>query len=353
MVIIAEERAARPHQFDIEPYNIQDENAADYRPTCPFCEGNEGQTTKEITAFRKAGTLPDSPGWLVRAIPNKYPAVVQDTVQDTVQNAAVPADWAAVGLQDGVLENSNAYRMPGLGRHEVIVDTPRHILSVTDMTAQEIQDMFRMYRERLSALKSEGRWACVEIFKNVGAAAGASIPHSHSQLIALPFVPAAFHASLRRAEHDQRQGRCIWCEMLQLELREKRRIVEETEHFVALCPFASRFAAEVEIYPKRHCSGFEEMENHEVLAEFSNLVQRTVARLEHAVTWISGRLAYNFILHTQPFILESLASNNVPLFHWHLSILPSLARAAGFEWGTGLHINPISPEKAAEQLRGS
>ncbi len=121
---------------------------------------------------------------------------------------------------------------------------------MTDLTEQEALDMFRMYRERLKVLKAEGRWACVEIFKNVGVAAGASIPHSHSQLIAMPFVPLGFQAMLLRARQyreqapPQRSGPgCFWCDKLRFEMLEQTRIIEETDHFVALCPFVSRFSA--------------------------------------------------------------------------------------------------------------
>ncbi len=348
-VIVAEERAARPHQFDIEEIGSEDASSPNgYRRTCPFCEGNENQTPNEITAFRpvsqEGGTLPDTPGWTVRSLPNKYPAVVRDAAYN--DSLAFPSHFSLNGGSSPQTCHDLAF--PGLGHHEVIVDTPRHVLSVTDMTEQEVSDMFCMYRERLRTLKAEGRWACVEIFKNVGVAAGASIPHSHSQLIAMPFVPPAFQSMLLRArQYRERHHSCFWCDMLQFELGKQTRIVEETNDFVALCPFVSRFAAEVEIYPKAHVSGFETMENMGdivLLTQFAALVRRTVTRLEQAVSWMKGPLAYNFVLQTQPFVVSSQDDEN--LFHWHLSILPSLARAAGFEWGTGLHINPVPPEKS-------
>ncbi len=369
-VIIAEERAARPHQFDIEDAGQEDaDSGRGYRPTCPFCEGNEGQTTREIMAFRQSDTLPDAPGWQVRAIPNKYPAVARDDAafhdlaafQDRFSSAVFGAFSVAATqcapqstAQGGYLFDM---KLPGVGHHEVIVDTPRHVLSVTDLTEREVRDMFLMYRERLRSLKAEGRWACVEIFKNVGAAAGASIPHSHSQLVAMPFVPPGFLTVLYRAKQYQSQAPptrsghgCFYCDRLQFELREKTRIIEETNDFVALCPFVSRFSCEVEIYPKAHMPGFEAMNDNALVAQFAVLVRRTIARLEQASSGMKGGpLAYNYVLQTQPF--DRADRDDESAFHWHLSILPSLARAAGFEWGTGLHINPIPPEKAAEKLR--
>jgi len=310
-VIVAEERASRPYQFDIEP---------GVEPVCPFCEGNESMTPGEISAFRE--NEPDSPGWTVRTVPNLYPAVIRANEAPFAQS--VPLKEAS----------------PGFGAHEVIVDTPRHILSVAEMTDTEVEAMFRMYAVRLRALRSEGRFATVMIFKNVGQAAGASLPHSHSQLIALPFIPASLRTELDRAKD---YGKCPWCDMLQAELRSGVRIVEETERFVALCPFVSRFPAEIAVYPKRHEPHFEEQSDAET-AECARLLRRTIQRLEKSVPWIRGCLAYNVILNTGP--LKEFGP-----YHFRFSILPSLSRAAGFEWGTGLHINPISPERAAARLR--
>jgi UDPglucose--hexose-1-phosphate uridylyltransferase len=316
-VIIAEERAARPHQFDIE-----DSTAA---AVCPFCEGNEHLTPEEVAALRNPGSVPNFPGWFVRVIPNKFPAVMPEK---TVFPFSEPFDVA-----------------PGVGNHEVIVDTPRHVLSVVELTDTEVASMFQMYRDRLRTLRSEQRWSYVQIFKNVGAAAGASIPHSHSQLVAMPFIPQGVQQVLHHAEkYRNTHSTCFWCDRLDRDIQNQTRIVEETPQFVALCPFVSRFAGEVEIYPKKHQSGFDEM-TEKGLAEFALLVRRTVSRLEQVVLWMKGKLAYNFVLNTEPI------SADRGVFHWHLSILPSLARAAGFEWGTGLHINPISPEQAAERLR--
>ncbi|MDR0871190.1 MAG: HIT domain-containing protein [Planctomycetaceae bacterium] len=294
-VIIAAERAERPHQFDI----VSDGTSPAANFVCPFCEGSEDQTTPEVAAFRTEGTQPDSPGWQVRAVPNKYPAV------------------------NGTL-----------GQHEVIIDTPRHILSVSEMTEDEVVNMFRMYQECIKRIRNNGQWVFVQIFKNVGAAAGASIPHSHSQMIALPFVP----------EFNRFGGEGTAAKQLEDELQQRVRIVGETELSAALCPFASRFAGEVEVYPKRHCTSFDELNTGE-LRNFALLVRRVITRMEQNITHHQGRLAYNFVLHTEPFT----AGQAPPLTF--LSIFPSLARAAGFEWGTGLHINPIPPEIAAEKLR--
>ena len=332
MVIVAEERADRPHQFDITD-NL-------YRNVCPFCEGNESLTPNETAAFRLAGSQPDSPGWRVRVVPNKYPAVVS-------------GDVPPVLLDNSFIRTGG--KANGIGLHEVIIDTVRHVVSVAELTPSEIADMLAMYRLRLQTLRTDSRWAYVQIFKNVGAAAGASLPHSHSQLVAIPFLPPALIQMLNRAEqYTCGHQRCFWCDCIQSEIKSSERIVEETEHFVVLCPFVSRFAGEVEIYPKNHESGFDQS-NTLVLDELAELFRRTVIRLEKAVSWMQEPLAYNIVLNTAPFRYErtEIGIGSSSFFHWHFSILPSLARAAGFEWGTGLHINPISPEQAARRLRES
>jgi UDPglucose--hexose-1-phosphate uridylyltransferase len=354
IVIVAEERAARPHQFDIEDSNVYD-NSKTYRKNCPFCEGNESLTPNEITAFRCAGSLPDSSGWSVRVVPNKFPAVIQN-VPDVLlwcNNYS----WFGNYSPKSYHPENELFRKPvsGFGHHEVIIDTPRHILSISEMTDNEVTDMFRMYQNRLQLLRKKEHWKYVQIFKNVGAAAGASIPHSHSQLLAMPFVPqmilsiwlkaSEYSFSKTKQKTKRNLPDCVWCNRLKSEILEQKRIVEETPHFVTLCPFVSRFPGEVEIYPKLHESNFDD---NVQISEFAMLVRRTIIRLEKSVPKMKNPLAYNLVLNTEPF--DSSVPSLKNIFHWHLSILPSLSRAAGFEWGTGLHINPISPEKTASQL---
>lgn len=330
MVIVAEARAARPHQFDITDQLDQ--------TICPFCDGNELETPNETAAFRSADSSPNSSGWRVRVVPNRYPAVIAGEVPHV--------------LSDGTFISTGG-KTDGIGLHEVIIDTSRHVLSIADLSPSEIADMLAMYQLRLRTLRTDSRWAYVQIFKNVGAAAGASLPHSHSQLTAIPFLPPSFSQMLHRAaDHFHLRGRCLWCERLEQEIQIGERIVEKTEHFTVLCPFVSRFAGEIEIYPINHESAFDRMEAS-LLSELSDLFRRTIIRLGKVVSGQKDSLAYNVILNTEPFLFQQNGkrSDCSSLFHWHFSILPSLARAAGFEWGTGLHINPISPEQAAKRLR--
>ncbi|MDR2172374.1 MAG: hypothetical protein LBP59_19695 [Planctomycetaceae bacterium] len=357
VVIVSAERSERPHHFDIESGgNGGDRVGGDVgiggKLVCPFCEGNEYLTAGELDAIRDVGSVVDGIGWRVRVIPNKYPAVCGFSGISTYREFCGFSEFGDISF------------IPAVGSHEVLVDVPRHVISVSDMTLCETIDMFRMYRKRLNFHLASGCWVYVQIFKNVGVAAGASIPHSHSQLISIPFVPLSVLGELRRAaEYRERGGNssnggsgngngngggdCFWCDLLLSEAVKGLRVVEETGSFMAICPFASRFAAEVEIYPKNHESFLESLADEVKLGEFADLVRRTVIRLERAAYWVRGKLAYNFVLHVEPFV-HNFGQN---IFHWRISILPSLARAAGFEWGTGLHINPIPPETAAKKLR--
>ncbi|MDR1053348.1 MAG: DUF4921 family protein [Planctomycetaceae bacterium] len=340
-VIISAERGSRPHHFDIETGGG---DGVESELVCPFCRGNEHLTPGEVDSIRDKGSLVDGVGWDVRAIPNKYPAVCDFSGVPTFREFYEVFDFGGFPFPFELVGRS----VPAVGGHEVLVDTPRHVVSVSEMTLSETVNMFQMYRMRLESLRKSNKWAYVQIFKNVGVAAGASIPHSHSQLIAIPFVPLSVQGVLERAaEFRILNGSCFWCEQILNEIRGGLRVVEETDSFLAICPFTSRFASEVEIYPKSHESFLESFADGYKLEEFSDLVRRTVDRLERVVFWIKGKLAYNFVFHVEPFVHKFGAN----LFHWHLSILPSLARAAGFEWGTGLHINPIPPEAAAEKLR--
>ena len=351
-VVVAEERASRPNQFDIEGVS------ADDITFCPFCANNEDQTPAELDRIENS----DSGGWAARAVPNKYAAVLRsDEFRDS---RAFQSHYGRMLDADCPLseyEDSFCTPIPGIGSHELIVDTPRHILCLSEMTEQEVFDMFRMYRKRLSALKQENQNAFALIFKNVGQAAGASIYHSHSQLLAMPFLTPSIQRELQRAIGFHREtAECFWCVHLAKEIENGKRIIEETPRFVSLCPYVSRFPAETEIFPKNHQSHFEEIDE-ESLWDLATLTRRTVILLTKGVDWIKGRLAYNLILKSGPFVYsgptggsDSAKPRNDSCenaYHFHLTILPSLAKAAGFEWGCGLHINPVAPETAAAKLR--
>jgi UDPglucose--hexose-1-phosphate uridylyltransferase len=317
-VIIATERARRPQDFSREQVVIKGGRF------CPFCPGNESKTPPEVLSYRTGGGA-NEPGWTLRVVPNKFPAL------------RVEGDFDRQG--DGIYD-----RMNGIGAHEVVIETPQHDLTLATMQDKAVEAVFWAYRDRILDLKKDGRMRYILVFKNHGEAAGASLEHSHSQLIALPVVPRRVVEEMEGSKKyfDSRE-RCIYCDIIRQEVQTGSRVVLETEHFVAVCPYAARFPFEVWILPRQHFSHFE-ASDAPVFANLSwvmPVVLREIDKvLEHP--------AYNFMIHTAP--LQDPAQ---PYYHWHIELIPKLTKVAGFEWGTGFYINPTSPEEAANFLRGA
>ncbi|MFO0925534.1 MAG: galactose-1-phosphate uridylyltransferase [Gemmataceae bacterium] len=315
-VIIATDRARRPVAPPSEPL-------ASPGGVCPFCEGNETYTPHEILAYRAPGTRPDQRGWRVRVVPNKYPALQIEGEQNK----------RGEGIYD---------KMNGIGAHEVILECPFHESSLTQLTVENIREILWVYRDRLVDLKKDPRLVYGMLFKNVGAAAGASLEHSHSQLIVTPIVPINVWEEMSGAlEFFGYRGRCIYCDMIHQEMASEKRVVLDTPHFLAFCPFAARFPFEMWILPKHHNSHFENIQKTEV-DELGAVLKTILMKLEVAL----GTPAYNYVVHTSPFDTQAL-----PHYHWHMEVIPRLTRVAGFEWGTGFYINSIPPEQAAGFLR--
>jgi len=315
-VIIATERAKRPTDFQTEPY----EPSGSF---CPFCEGNEDKTPPEILSYRAPGTQRDKPGWRLRVVSNKFPAL---QIEGSL-------DKRGVGVYD---------RMNGVGAHEVIIETPEHHLTLTDLPNDRIQEILWSYRDRLTDLKRDTRFTYAIVFKNVGKVAGASLEHTHSQIICLPTAPRTVADEMRGAEafYDYR-GRCIFCDIVRQELDTGERIVLDGEEFLAYEPYAARFPFETWILPKRHLSHYENIERLST-EELAFCLKTTLLKIEKSL----NMPAYNYIIHTTPFNL-----GDVDHYHWHIEIIPRLTKVAGFEWGTGFYINPVPPESAAEFLR--
>jgi UDPglucose--hexose-1-phosphate uridylyltransferase len=313
-VIIATERGKRPSDFVSETEEPKD-------GFCSLCTGNEAKTPPEVYALRPDGSAPNTPGWRLRVVTNKFPALVADEKLEETSTGVF--DW-----------------MTGVGEHEVIIETPRHHTRLSDLSVQEVADVFWAYRERIRTLQKDPRFRCVMVFKNHGAAAGASLDHSHSQLIALPIVPKRVFEEMEGAKtyyNDHHQ--CIFCDIIKQELAAEVRIIEQQEGVVALAPFAPRFPFETWIIPQAHSSSFEEIEDHAGVAQvLLGVLQRMDRVLKDP--------PYNFVIHTSPFG----ESNNL-YYHWHMEIIPRLTKVAGFEWGTGFYINPTPPEEASQYLR--
>jgi UDPglucose--hexose-1-phosphate uridylyltransferase len=315
-VIIATDRAKRP----IAPKNEPMPGGSTY---CPFCQGHEDKTPNEILAYRERGTKPNEPGWRVRVVPNKFPAL------------QIEGDLNKRG--DGIYD-----RMHGVGAHEVILECPFHEITMANLSEENIREVLWVYRDRLVDLKKDPRLVYGMLFKNVGAAAGASLEHTHSQLIVTPIVPISVWEEMTGSlEFFGYRGRCIYCDMIHQELGTEKRIVVDTPNFLSFAPYASRFPFETWILPKHHNSHFENIQKIEV-DELGTLLKTILLKLENAL----DKPAYNYIIHTSPFDTQSL-----PHYHWHIEIIPRLTRVAGFEWGTGFYINPVPPEQAAQFLR--
>jgi len=315
-VIIATERAMRPADFESEPQPIKG-------GFCPFCEGNEDKTPSEIMAYRERGTQPNSKGWRVRVVPNKFPAL---RIEGNLNKKG-----------EGIYDLMN-----GIGAHEIIIDSPNHIISLTELDNGHVEEIIWAYRDRLVDLKKDKRFIYGLLFKNVGAVAGATLEHSHSQLIVTPIVPITVMHEMNGCEEFYKyRGRCLFCDMVQQELATGSRIVLEDDIFVAFTPYASRFPFEIWVMPKVHSSHFENLQKLEI-EELAQVLRKILLKLEKALEFPP----YNYIVHTTPFTYRE-----IEYYHWHIEIIPRLTRVAGFEWGSGFYINPVTPESAAEHLR--
>jgi UDPglucose--hexose-1-phosphate uridylyltransferase len=316
-VLIAEGRALRPFDFEREHVPIG-HSAKD----CPFCRGNEHQTPHELAVVN------DAQGeWQVRVVPNKYPAVASLSTEYAVPSTLLGQQASA---PDGV--------------HEVIIESPRHVCDWSDLSVDELALVLQMFRDRLRAAFDESNIRYGLIFKNVGQVAGASLEHVHSQLIALPFVPDVLECELRTsAEYHAQTGNCLICDLLDAEIKHGERMVTENEHFAAITAYAGRQPYETWIGPKSHAASILDITD-EVSRSLAVVLRDMVARLASVLT----PLAYNLVLHTAPLNDERSAA-----FHWHWELIPRSTSLAGFEWATGMHINSVSPERAALRLRAS
>jgi UDPglucose--hexose-1-phosphate uridylyltransferase len=326
-VIIAASRGKRPSDFAGEP-------EAEKSAGCPFCDGNETKTPPEIWAIRAAGTGPDTPGWDVRVVQNKFPAL---TIEADLHRSGI-------GLTD---------RMGGFGAHEVIIETPTHEMDLAVAPLEHIQKVVRAYRQRVLDLRRDDRFRHIVIFRNFGSAAGASLSHPHSQLIALPIVPMLVKSLLTSAkEHYSRKERCIFCDLIEQEIAIPDRLVLENQDFLVLSPFAARGPFELQIFPRRHMHDFTLMSEHEQWA-FADILKQTLMLYREVL----NNPPYNMMLQTAP---SAVARPGHPEYwgtirydyHWHVELMPRLTKQAGFEWATGFYINPVSPELAKAHLRG-
>jgi len=317
-IIISRERRKRPSDFPIE---VSQGNGG----FCPLCPGNESSTPPAVLTFNKEEQEGGESQWQVRVVPNKYPALV---IEGDLEKEGI-------GLYD---------RMNGIGAHEVIIESPSHDEKFADLDQRNMALVFKAYKDRILDLEKDLRFKYVMVFKNHGRAAGASLEHSHSQLIALPILPRMIVSELAGAKsHYNYKERCVFCDIIRQEMQQDVRVVCQNEKFITLTPFAPRTPFEMWILPKHHSSVycFQEDEDLLALADIFSLSLR-------ALSCCIPNVPYNFVLHTGP-----LHEQAVEYYHWHFEIVPKLTSIAGFEWGSGFYINPLPPEEAAEFLRQS
>ena len=315
-VIIATDRAKRPSDF------VRQTPPPAATAICPFDYGNEHKTPPEVLAYRTSGQR-DQPGWRVRVVPNKFP----------VLGIEGELNRQGEGMYD---------KMNGIGAHEVIIEGPEHDKTLGTMPEKLIEEVLWAFKERVNDLKKDRRFRYIILFKNHGDAAGASLEHPHSQLIALPVIPKRVKEEVDAARHFyELKERCIYCDIVHAETSSGVRLISETDRFSVIAPYAPRFPFETWILPKRHESHFEDTDAP-TLSNLAWILRTTVRKLEKVLE----NPAYNFIVHSAP-VQEGALS----YYHWHIEIIPKLTKVAGFEWGTGFYINPTPPEESAKFLR--
>lgn len=316
-VLIAPNRSKRPEDF--KTYSVM-HGLPDKDDKCVFCPGNE-HFNKELYRF------PNNTDWVIRVIPNKF---------QSLEHTAVYRH------KDFYVSHS------GDGDHEVII-TRKHNEPVALQSIVDVELSLKTFIDRIEVLSKQPNLAYVQIFHNHGRDAGASIIHPHYQLLATPIVPPHIHSEILGCYHYyQNNSACIYCDIIKEEIAVKDRLVYESEHFVVISAYASRSPFETWILPKKHGARYEEMSVEE-LKHLSFVLKVTLGQL---YTKLSDP-PLNFYIHTMPIRQSSQHSaHEEKAFHWHLTIFPRITIWAGFEYATGIPVNPIPPEVTAKFLRG-
>jgi UDPglucose--hexose-1-phosphate uridylyltransferase len=316
-VIIATERARRPSNFSQERTR---QEFPPHDPSCPFCTGNESMTPDEV--LRYPGE--DREGWRLRVVPNRFPALTPggDPTRRT--------------------ENNLFRRMDGIGVHEVIIETPVHNQFTAFMDYTQMETVLHAYRSRYNALKSRPFLRYITIFKNHGEAAGTSLVHPHSQVIATPIAPSETRRKhqVAAAYYDD-TGSCLYCDLVGREIAYGKRIVQETNSFVVFHPYASRSPFETWVAPKVHHSSFG-LFSEEHVPQLARVLRDSMKALRDAL----NNPDYNLVIQTAPTDEE-----DDPYYDWHIRIIPRLTTVAGFEMGSGIYINTALPEETAAYMR--
>ncbi len=315
-VIVATNRLKRPHEF--HRYSQRRSDAV-----CPFCVGNEAKTPPEIAAYRQWRPEPDADDWQLRVVPNLYPAIGQEEA-----TASTPDDSDLFPVQTGK------------GTHELVIESPQHVRSFSELSTTQAHRTLVAFRDRLLVhTRSNHRYT--QVFKNVGPEAGASIDHTHSQLLALPDLPPKVQRLVQNCRtYHGNHGKCLVCALTEREMQSNRQILH-TDNFAAYCPFAGCFPYGFRIVPRIHQSRFQDVPFPQ-LGELAQLLRDLLIALESTIE----NPAYNLLIQNSPF-----DTDREEYYHWHVEVFPRLTNLAGFECATGCYINPVSPDKAASDLR--
>jgi UDPglucose--hexose-1-phosphate uridylyltransferase len=315
-VAIAANSALQPNRFPIKRRGIE---TIGNNVFCPFCEGNESSTPPEIMADRENGSAANTPGWTIRVVPNKFSVFQLD---ETLEKKNL-----------GIYSTYN-----GVGKQEVIIETAEHGIDMHNFSQKKIAQILSVFKLRYNALSQDERIKYIQLYKNRGIFAGASLEHSHSQMMGLPFVPRTNSGVV---DYYEKNGKCLLCAIVSQEKQSTTRVVYESEHFLLICPYASRFPYETWVIPKLHGEHYGNISEAQIidLAWICMIYTRMLMdSLENP--------AYNFIFNTAPV--------NVPYqagYHWYLEILPRLLVTTGADISTGMYSNPVAPELAAELFR--
>ncbi len=317
-VIISTERAKRPSDYIKNAAKEEDNQIAE---SCPLCQE---AAVPPLPSDPWAGLQEEKNSqWLTRVLPNKFPALKP-----------------AVALSQKE-ENSFYHSLSGTGGHEIILDSLNHRENLSSMKLSQIEAMLLTYQTRFFRWKLDHRISYVLIFKNYKRAAGASLSHPHSQVIASPIIPPRIFEELREArEYYKLQRECIFCRMIKDELKLKKRLIYQNSSILIFSPYASRFPFETYIIPKKHFASLEETD------------RETIKNLAKAFKFLFVQLSkllndppFNYMLHVSP-----LKTPGLLYYHWHFEVIPRLAMPAGYEFGSGIFINPTPPEEAARLL---
>lgn len=315
-VIVAPERAKRPDQFR------QDVDRQEKLPVndtkCPFCPGNEDKTPPPTMVVGEAKK------WLLRVVPNKFAAV---SPKSPLKRK----------------ETHNHLTAQGFGVAEVVIESPAHNTSLAGMSEDEVRGVLKVYKSRYEALAKNKDIDLITIFRNHGARAGTSLEHPHSQIIATPIVPPHVRYPMEQAQaYYDSFGKCPYCVTLEDELKQKERLILESDRFVCFTPFASAAPFEMRIMPRRHNSCFDHI-NDEELKDLANILRLTLKKLRKGL----NNPDYNLVIRSSP-----ISDGQLNYDHWRIVIIPRLTTPAGFELGTGIYIDIMKPEDAAAFLRG-